>query len=138
MEIVFSLRTDALAIDNALTRWLAQDGVSPGRFQLLVVLWAAMAPVPQRYIVQVLKVTRATVSASVEHLLRQGHVSCAPGVEDGREVFVALTPSGRRFTTRLVKEHAVRLRSYFSHLSPAELTTAADVLHGLVAEQTDV
>jgi DNA-binding MarR family transcriptional regulator len=121
LEILFALRASAQGVDNALSEWLGSDALTPGRWQVLVVLWAADGPLPQGDIVKALKVSRPTVSDLVDVLVREGHVSVASGPKDRRQVLVVLTDAGRQMTSRLLKENAARLRQTFAALSDTDL-----------------
>lgn len=132
LEVLFALRAGVQGMDNALSRWLGSDALTPGRWQVLVVLWSADEPLPQREIVDALKVSRATVSGLVEMLLGEGHVTVTPDPEDKRQVLVALTPDARRMTERLVQENAKRLRQTFSGLDDDELRQLASLLARLL------
>jgi DNA-binding MarR family transcriptional regulator len=128
LDVLFGLRASVQGVDNALARWLGPDALTPGRFQVLVVLWAADRAVPQREIVEALDVSRATVSALVEILLAAGHVRVTPGSADKRHVLVELTAAGRATTLRLVKSNAARLRQTFGAFTDSELRTLVDLL----------
>ncbi len=128
IEVLFALRSGVQGIDNALSRWLGSDALTPGRWQVLVVLWSAEGPLPQREIADALKVSRPTVSGLVEALSAEGHVTLTADAEDKRQVLVALTQSGRRMTARLVKDNAARLRRTFGGLDDGELRQLADLM----------
>ena len=128
LDVLFGLRAGVQEMDNLLSLWLSQEGLTPGRFQVLAVLWAAEEPVPQREVVNLLRVTRATVSGLVETLCREGHVNAVPDTEDARQVLVSLTVAGRVTVERIVRETAERLRHAFTALSDAELHTLVDLL----------
>ena len=132
LEVLFALRAGVQGMDNALSRWLGSDALTPGRWQVLVVLWSADEPLPQREIVDALKVSRATVSGLVEALLGEGHVTVTPDLEDKRQVLVALTPNARRLAERLVQENAKRLRQTFGGLDDDELRQLARLLARLL------
>jgi len=97
------------------------------------VLWSADRPLPQREIVEALKVSRATVSGLVEMLLAGGHVTAMADSHDNRRILVALTPDGRTMTERLVHENAERLRDTFGALTDEELQILAGLLARLVS-----
>lgn len=128
LDVLFSLRAGVQAVDNLLSAWLAADALTPGRFQVLVVLWAAPGPVPQRAIVAALRVTRATVSGLVEALRIEGLVDATPGLSDARQVLVSLTNAGRARIDRIARENAERLRDAFGGLSDPELRTLVHLL----------
>lgn len=132
LEVLFALRAGVQEIDNTLSRWLGGDALTPGRWQVLVVLWSAKKALPQREIVDALKVSRPTVSALVETLSDEGHVTLTPDREDKRQVLVALTPDGRRMTARLVKENAERLRQTFRSLDDGELRQLVNLMARLL------
>ena len=132
IEVLFALRVGVQGIDNALSRWLGSDALTPGRWQVLVVLWSAARPMPRREIVEALKVSRATVSGLVETLLAEGHVTATADAQDKRRILVALTPDGRIMTERLVHENAERLRDTFGALKDEELQILAGLLARLV------
>jgi DNA-binding MarR family transcriptional regulator len=116
IELMFSLRSVVQGLDNVFTRWLEKDALTPGRWQVLVILWAADAPIPHRVIVQMLKVSRATVSGLVEALLAQAYVEVAEDPQDRRQVLVTLTPKGEQTTLRLLHENTKLLQSIFRNI----------------------
>jgi DNA-binding MarR family transcriptional regulator len=131
LEVLFALRAGVQGVDNALARWLGHDAMTPGRLQVLAVLWARNGPVPQREIVGELKVSRPTVSGLVETLVAEGHVTATPDPSDKRQVLVALTPAGLAMTERLVRDNTERLRETFGALSDDELRTLSQLLRRL-------
>lgn len=110
LEALFRLRETAHRFDALMASWIGQDALSPGRLQVLIVLWTRGQPVPQREIVEALKVSRANVSMLVEALQREGHILSEPDPNDRRQVMVSLTPAGTTMTDRLVRETAGKLR----------------------------
>ena len=133
-EVLFAVRADVQALDNMLTRWLEDDSLTPGRMQVLVVLWAHERPIPQRDIVRLLKVTRPTISGLVEALRAEGHVTTTQNVVDRRQMLVELTSSGRKMIIRLARQTGARLRDTFGALSDAELGTLRDLLRRLLEQ----
>ena len=128
LDVLFGLRAGVQEMDNLLSLWLSQEDLTPGRFQVLTVLWAADVPVPQREVVSVLRVSRATISGLVETLCKEGHVKAVPDTEDARQVLISLTVAGRATVDRIVRENAERLRNAFHALSDAELHTLVNLL----------
>jgi DNA-binding MarR family transcriptional regulator len=128
LDVLFGLRTTVQGLDTVLARWMGRDALTPGRFQVLVVLWAADRPVPQRDIVKALDVSRATVSALIEILVDAGHIKVKPDPNDKRQVLVELTKAGRATTLRSVKSNADRLRKTFGTLTDADLRTLVGLL----------
>ena len=131
METLFALRSGAQTVENGLARWLGEDALTLGRLQVLVVLWSHREPVPQRELVQTLKVSRATISGLVEALVNEGLLETRPDAHDGRKVLVSLTPAARKMTERLIAENASRLRGTFHSLNDRELRTLVGLLSRL-------
>jgi DNA-binding MarR family transcriptional regulator len=128
LDVLFEVRASVQGVDTVLARWLGPDALTPGRFQVLVVLWAADRPVPQRDIVKALDVSRATVSALIEILAADGHIKVKPDPNDKRQVLVELTTTGGATTLRLVRSNTNRLRKTLGTFSDSELRTLADLL----------
>ena len=131
METLFALRSGVQIVENGLARWLGEDALTPGRLQVLVVLWSHREPVPQRELVQTLKVSRATISGLVEALANEGLVETSSDALDGRKVLVSLTLPAREMTQRLITENASRLRGTFHSLNDRELRTLIALLSRL-------
>jgi DNA-binding MarR family transcriptional regulator len=131
LEALFALRSGMQALDTIVARWLGDDALTPGRWQVLAVLWSRDAPVPQREIVGALKVSRANVSMLVDALRAEGHVEATPDPADGRQVLVSLTSRGRAVTDRLVRETAGKLRGSLA-LDDDELRALADLMTRLL------
>ncbi len=127
LEVLFALRSGAQAIDKLVSRWLGDDALTPGRWQVLMVLWSSDHPVPQRAIVSALRVSRANVSALLETLQREGHVMARPDPDDGRKMLMCLTEAGRATTERLMRDTAGKLRRNLA-LDDGELRLLARLL----------
>ena len=127
LEVLFSVRSSAQAMDRVVAGWLGPDALSPGRSQVLMVLWAHGKPVPQREIVTALNVSRANVSVLVSSLADEGYVTLLPDKANKRQVLASLTLSGKEMTLRLVRETAAGLRQRLA-ISDVELKLLADLL----------
>lgn len=120
LKLLFSLRACMHRINADLNQWLGADALSPGRMQMLMVLWASPAPLKQRDLVEALNVSRPSVSELVETLEREGLVVTTPDTKDRRAMRVALTPTGRRTAERQLHENAARLSETFNGLTTDE------------------
>ena len=128
LEMLFTLRSTVQVVDNTMARWMGSDAISPGRFQVLALLWSGTDAMPQRDIVAALRVSRATVSDLIEALVREAMVATEPSSTDRRQVLCRLTEEGRAATERLIRSNATRLRESFGGLSDAELVTLTSLL----------
>jgi DNA-binding MarR family transcriptional regulator len=128
LDVLFGLRASVQGVDTVLARWLGPDALTPGRFQVLVVLWAADRAIPQRDIVETLGVSRATVSALIEILVADGLIKVRPDPNDKRQVLAELTTTGKATTLRLIRSNTNRLRKTLKTFTDSELRTLADLL----------
>ena len=131
LEALFTLRSSVQSVENTVARWLGCDAISPGRFQLLALLWSRETAIPQRDLVNALRVSRATVSDLVDGLTREGMISTEPSASDRRQVLCSLTATGRAATERLIRDNAARLREAFSKLSDPDLVRLIELLEAL-------
>ncbi|ACB95128.1 MarR family winged helix-turn-helix transcriptional regulator [Beijerinckia indica] len=120
IRLLFALRNSVQRVNADLARWLGSDALSPGRMQMLMILWAKKGPVLQRDLVDALGVSRASVSELVETLSRDELVKTRPDTQHGRRVYVELTPHGREVTTRQIRENGRRLDSALGDLTQDE------------------
>ena len=132
LDVLFALRAGMHGLETTLSRWLGSDALTPGRWQVLVVLWSADVPLAQRDIVTALKVTRATVSGLIGMLIAEGQVTTTVDPNDRRKVLVELTPNGRQMIERQVRENAAHLRKAFGALTDDELHRLVDLLARLL------
>ncbi len=131
LDLLFALRSCVQGIDTVVTRWLGPDALTPGRFQILAMLWAADGGLPQREIVRRLDVTRATISGLVAVLQKDALITTKPGPTDRRQVSIALTPAGTALIARLIAETTTNLRAAFADLDDAELAALMTQLNRL-------
>jgi DNA-binding MarR family transcriptional regulator len=129
LEIIFLLRSTAQLVDNAISEWLGATAGSPARFQTLILLWAAGGrPTPHQEIIATLRVKRATVSALMFSLEKDGLVQSAPDRQDRRRLLATLTSKGQKVISDAMDLNAARLEEVMHHLSHEEL----DVLQQLL------
>ncbi|HEY0692751.1 MAG TPA: MarR family winged helix-turn-helix transcriptional regulator [Kribbella sp.] len=109
MRLLFALRNAVQRVNSDLASWLGADALSPGRMQLLMILYATRGPVLQRDIVNLLGISRPSVSELIELLSRDGLVETRPDPTHGRRMHVELTPDGYEMAERQIHENARRL-----------------------------
>lgn len=117
LQLLFSLRTCLQRVNGDLLSWLGSDALSPGRLQMLMLLWAGKGPVRQSDLVRHLGVSRSSVSELVDALAREGLVESVPDPDHGRRLLVALTKPGRLVARAQIENNADRLRASFSGLT---------------------
>jgi DNA-binding MarR family transcriptional regulator len=131
IRLLFALRRSVQRVNADLAHWLGPDALSPGRMQMLMILWAKKGPVLQRDLVDALGVSRASVSELIELLSRDELVETRPDAQHGRRVYVQLSPQGRKVATRQIRENGNRLDSALGKLSQKEKRDLIDRLDHL-------
>ncbi len=131
IRLLFALRKAVQRVNADLAHWLGPDALSPGRMQMLMILWARNGPVLQRDLVDALGVSRASVSELVELLSRDKLVETKPDAQHGRRVYVALTLRGRKEATRQINQNGLRLDAALGKLSQVEKRDLIDRLDQL-------
>ncbi|MCW5695304.1 MAG: MarR family transcriptional regulator [Bauldia sp.] len=114
---------------GAFTDEFALHGLSPGRYALLMGLYAARQSLAPSEIADRLGVTRATVTDLITGLVRDGLVASAPADDrDRRRKAIVLTPAGKDLLGGLVPEIFARMAEIVAPLSAQELTTLVQLL----------
>jgi MarR family transcriptional repressor of emrRAB len=117
LEALASLRFAARAAGKQIDRWAEGHGLTEGRLQVLLLLYANTgAPIPARGVAEALGVSPANVTGLIAHLARQGLVMRRSVDHDHRSVGLELTVAGRELAGRVLGEAmsgAVRLLDSF-------------------------
>jgi DNA-binding MarR family transcriptional regulator len=112
---------------SELGRRLARDGVTPGQWRFLRVLWEEDA-ITQRELSQRVGAKEATTARSIRSLLRSGLVERRDDPLDKRKFMILLTRRARRLEGKLLpyvtEVHEVALRG----IEPEEVEVACSVL----------
>lgn len=118
--LLLALSNSVQRMNAELVHRLGPDALSPGRMQMLMILWAKEGPVLQRDLVDALGVSRASVSELVELLSRNGLVKTRPDAQHGRRMYVELTVRGREVAMRQIRDNGHRLDAALGKLSQRE------------------
>ncbi|MFC4563034.1 MarR family winged helix-turn-helix transcriptional regulator [Nocardiopsis mangrovi] len=102
----------------------------PG-FRVLFVLWLA-GDVEAKTAAELSGMSRASVSALLKTLEKDGLVTRRPAEHDRRAVRLSLTPTGRTAIAEAFGEHNARESSWASALSPEERATMVTLLNKLL------
>ena len=95
------LRVSKKLLVYFLTRFSA-DGISPGKYSVLMELLAADRAVAPSTLADRIGVSRPTVTGLIDGLCGQGYVERETDPEDRRRLRVGLTAAGRRFMDSLL------------------------------------
>lgn len=66
-------------------------------------------------------ITKGTLTGVVDRLAGRGLVRRRASPEDGRKIYVELTPAGRRLFARVFPEHVAHVKRAFARLAPVEI-----------------
>jgi len=99
-------------------------GLSPGRYAVLMALFAHDVPLAPSEIAERLGVTRATITGLIGGLVGDGLVAyVSADAEDRRRRAIALTAKGRRLLRGLVPDIFEQMVALFAPLSGSERAT---------------
>lgn len=131
-EPTFGVRLGRLriAIDEAFQQSSRALGLTPQQAELLC---AAVAGTSVGDLATTLHCDRSNISRLVDRAAAQDLVRRRSSQDDGRISLIALTPKGRRLSTRFVEDLDLRTRSLFEGWSPRRQSTAANILDEISA-----
>lgn len=121
-------------LDAGLERRFRPFGLTRAGFDVLAALRRSGAPfrLPQKALMGALMRTSGTTSFRVDRLERAGLVRREADPSDGRNVFVTLTPKGRRLIEKVAPVHLAGEEHALRGLSPAERATLITLLRKLL------
>ncbi|WBU38798.1 MarR family winged helix-turn-helix transcriptional regulator [Homoserinibacter sp. YIM 151385] len=116
-----------LATRQVMESVLRPHDLGPTQWYVLYQL-ALVGATPQRELVRILEVERATLSGVVAALTRKGLVEQRPDPSDARQRVLHLTSQGRVLWGELPDPIELILRTAFAEVSDADLATTTRVL----------
>ena len=122
------LRTAADVV-GAFEKFLAQHGLSQGRFAILAFLNRKPdVPVNQTHLADAYGVTKATITGLIDGLERDTLVERLPDPTDRRATLVQLTRNGREFLDALFPHHFKRTAALLAGFSPTDRENLAALM----------
>lgn len=94
--------------------------ISEGKLTVMIILYQSPDGVTPSKLAEVACVTRATISAMIQRMIRDGFAYTLSDSADGRGKIVALTEKGRGYLSRILPEHFRRIARLMSSLTEAE------------------
>jgi DNA-binding MarR family transcriptional regulator len=128
VSVLFAVRSTALLLDNAYTARLTETGLTSARYHLLMVLWGLGGQVSFTDLGAFLTVTRATISALVEGLVRDGIVDREVDAKDRRNALISLTPRGEDVLKPILDNNFKDMRVAFADFTEEEMTQLLTLL----------
>jgi|SRR5580704_788535 DNA-binding MarR family transcriptional regulator len=125
---ILALRSTAQRVENALGAWFLDDGLTPQKFGVLVVLLAEGKPISLSELRRFLGTTQANVTGLVAGLERDGLIERKTSRQDRRVSFVSLTRGGRRLVESTCPSYFAWNRGALRALSQSEKKTFVELL----------
>jgi len=102
-EAYLMLRQVGDCVRSSLEKRLATEGISHGRFMLLVILDREPGqPLPASELAEHAGVTKQTITSLLDGLEKDGYVDRRPHPEDRRSVMIQLLPKGSELLERIM------------------------------------
>jgi DNA-binding MarR family transcriptional regulator len=93
--------------------------LSEGKLRVMIILYQQEVMAPSALAVKA-GVTRATISAMLRRMQRDGLVMLRTSPEDGRARIISLTAEGRKFMDRILPVHYKRISTIMCRLTRSE------------------
>ena len=134
IRLMAALRRAANLFQRQIDAHARPLDLSLGRVNVLFALNGSPAgSLPLYAVAAILDVTRGNVSSLVQSLADDGFVATEPDPDDGRSLFVRLTPAGRMALREYAPTHYDLVARLSSDLSVDDLAQLTDLLHRLLA-----
>jgi DNA-binding MarR family transcriptional regulator len=108
--------------------------LSEGKLRVMIILYQAGKGLAPSELAERACVTRATISAMLRRMVRDGLAHSASDSEDGRGKLIALTEKGRRFMNRVLPEHFSRIARFVDRLTEEERSELVRLLRKMKAD----
>ncbi|MGL5270891.1 MAG: MarR family winged helix-turn-helix transcriptional regulator [Selenomonadaceae bacterium] len=109
------------AIQHAIIDVLESEyQLSEGKLCVMIILHQMKAGVAPSKLAELAGVTRATISAMLQRMIRDGLVDSFSDEKDGRGKKVCLTSKGRSFMDEVLPNHYLRITKLMGRLSEGE------------------
>ncbi len=105
-----------------------QYNISEGKLMVMIILYQAQSGIAPSDVAEKAGVTRATISAMLRRMIRDGLAHSFVDATDGRRKLVALTDGGREYFREILPEHFKREVRLMSQLSEEERRTLVRLL----------
>lgn len=121
------LRTGTI-LHHCVERNLAKQGLSYGRFMILVLLTRQEDPIPVCKLAELAGVTTPTVSAVLSGMVRDGLIQRVEDPSDRRVVRIEMLPEGQKILDEVLPDLFVHQTAVMSRLDETELKTLMTLL----------
>jgi DNA-binding MarR family transcriptional regulator len=132
IEVIARLQRIRGYLDQELETTFAEAGLTGPSFSALAALTRLGGRVPQRALMDELRLTSGTVSVRIDRLVEAGLVVREPDPRDARGALVSLTAAGRALFERCAPIHLANEDRLLAALDEDERATLADLLRRLL------
>lgn len=107
--------------------------LSEGKLMVMIILYKSVKGIAPSQLADKAGVTRATISAMLQRMIRDGLACSFSDATDGRAKLVALTETGRKFMDEILPEHFLRIARLMNNLTEEERNTLVRLLKKIKA-----
>lgn len=129
VEVLILFMRTAERVQHKIFDVLEQKySLSEGKLVVMIVLYQSSEPLAPSVLAAKADVTKATISAMLQRMVRDGLVSLVADAADKRGKLVALTKQGRDFMDEVLPGHFMRTAALVSDFSQEEQTLLVKLL----------
>ena len=129
VEVLILFMRTAERVQHKIFDVLEQKySLSEGKLVVMIVLYQSGEPLAPSVLAAKADVTKATISAMLQRMVRDGLVSLVADAADKRGKLVALTKQGRDFMDEVLPGHFMRTAALVSDFSQEEQTLLVKLL----------
>ncbi|MCD8360090.1 MAG: MarR family transcriptional regulator [Acidaminococcaceae bacterium] len=129
VEVLILFMRTAERVQHKIFDVLEQKySLSEGKLVVMIVLYQSSEPLAPSVLAAKAGVTKATISAMLQRMVRDGLVSLVADAADKRGKLVALTKQGRDFMDEVLPGHFMRTAALVSDFSQEEQTLLVKLL----------
>lgn len=129
VEVLILFMRTAERVQHKIFDVLEQKySLSEGKLVVMIVLYQSSEPLAPSVLAGKAGVTKATISAMLQRMVRDGLVSLVADAADKRGKLVALTKQGRDFMDEVLPGHFMRTAALVSDFSQEEQTLLVKLL----------
>jgi len=120
LRTLLILRAVSQYVENVLSGWFAESGLTPQKFGVLMLLFAEEKPITLSHLRSLLLTTQANVTGLTTGLERDGLIERRVSREDQRVSFVSLSRRGKRALRSTLPAYFALSRDALGGMSGAE------------------
>lgn len=133
VEVLVQFLQASDEIHHSILDHLERDyQLSEGKLTVMIILYQATTGLPPSKLAEKANVTRATISAMLRRMIRDGLAYSFSDPEDGRGKVVSLSEKGRAFLTEILPDHYLKISQVMNRLRADEQIVLMKLLRKIV------